>query len=60
MPLDEFIEQPFYKDDPMSKKVIDICMAAHEDRYCGYVGQQMTSKLDRKLSYLYHAEMKKN
>ncbi|EXB24700.1 Nudix hydrolase 8 [Morus notabilis] len=55
MPLEEFIGQPFYQDDPMSKKVTDICIAAHEDRYCGYVGQQLASKLDCKLSYLYNA-----
>ena len=59
MALEEFIEQPFYEDDPMSKKVVDICIAAHEGHYNGYIGQQMTSKLDRKLSYLYHAKFNK-
>ncbi|KAH7512959.1 hypothetical protein FEM48_Zijuj12G0145700 [Ziziphus jujuba var. spinosa] len=54
MPLDEVTKQPFYKEDEMSKKIIDICMAAYEDDYSsGYFGQQLNSKMDRKLSYLY-------
>ncbi|KAL5572516.1 hypothetical protein UlMin_022113 [Ulmus minor] len=55
MPLDELLRQPFYQDDNMSRKIIDICIGAHEDHRCGYIGQQLLSKLDRKLCYLYHA-----
>ncbi|PON62487.1 Nudix hydrolase 6-like [Parasponia andersonii] len=59
MPLNEFMGQPFHLEDPMSKKVIDICIAAHEHRYSGgYIGQQLPSKLDRKLSHLYYAQSK--
>lgn len=55
MALNDVIRQPFYEEDEMSKKIIDICMAAYEDDYSGgYVGQQLHSKMDRKLSYLYY------
>lgn len=54
MPLDEFIGQPYYEEDHMSKKVIDICIAAYEDHYNGFIAQQLTSKLDGRLSYLYY------
>lgn len=53
MPLDEFIEQPYYEDDHLSNKVIDLCIAAHEDNYSGFTGHQLNSKIDGKLSYLY-------
>ncbi|CAN6680914.1 unnamed protein product [Malus baccata var. baccata] len=56
MPVDEFIAQPYYQDDCLSKKVIDICMAAKEDRYSGFIGHQLNSKIDGKLSYLYYDE----
>ncbi|XP_062090946.1 nudix hydrolase 8-like [Humulus lupulus] len=56
MPIDEFMGEDLYVEDPMSKNVVDICTAAHEDRYSGgYIGQQLPSKLDKKLSHLYHA-----
>lgn len=55
MPIDELMGQPFYQDDHMSKKVIDVCMAAYEAHDTGFVGQQLNSKMDSKLSYLYYA-----
>lgn len=58
MPVDEFIAQPYYQDDCLSKKVIDICMEAKEDRYGGFIGHQLNSKIDGKLSYLYYDEFK--
>lgn len=58
MPLDEFIAQPYYQDDPLSKKVIEICTAAQEDRYSGFTGHQLNSKIDGKLSYLYYDDLK--
>lgn len=57
MPLAEFIEQPYYKEDHLSNKVIDICIAAHEDSYSGFIGHQLNSKIDGKLSYLYYDDM---
>ncbi|KAM6583318.1 hypothetical protein CsatB_010320 [Cannabis sativa] len=57
MDIDEFMGEGFYVEDPMYKKVIDICIEAHEDGYTsgGYIGEQLPSKLDGKLSHLYHA-----
>lgn len=54
MPLEEFVEQPFYLEDDMSRKVIDICIKAYEDRYYGFIAHELASKLDGKLSCLYH------
>ncbi|KAF5481922.1 hypothetical protein F2P56_002533 [Juglans regia] len=54
MPIDEVIGQPFYEEDHMTKKVIDIGIAAYEDRYRGFTAHQLASKLDGKLSYLYY------
>ncbi|XP_050216094.1 nudix hydrolase 8-like [Mercurialis annua] len=54
MPIDEFISQPFYKEDHMSRRAIEACLAAHEDHYNGFIAHQLTSKLDGKLSYLYY------
>ncbi|XP_071723011.1 nudix hydrolase 8-like [Rutidosis leptorrhynchoides] len=58
--LDEFVEQPFYVEDEMTKRVIDICVVASENHYCnGFVAHQLTSKLDDgKLSYLYHGSQR--
>ncbi|TXG61498.1 hypothetical protein EZV62_012861 [Acer yangbiense] len=55
MPLDEFVGQSFYVDDHMSRKVIDVCVKAYEDRYNGFVARHLTSKLDGKLSCLYYS-----
>ncbi|KAF3442942.1 hypothetical protein FNV43_RR16860 [Rhamnella rubrinervis] len=40
MPIDELLGLPFYQDDHMSKKVIDVCMAAYEAHGTGFVRQQ--------------------
>ncbi|KAF9662445.1 hypothetical protein SADUNF_Sadunf18G0054000 [Salix dunnii] len=57
MPLHEFVGQPFYEEDQMSRKVIDACVAAHEDRYNGFVAHQLTSKLDGQSSHLYYDDV---
>lgn len=54
MPLEEFVKQPFYLEDDMSRKVVDICIKAHEDRFNGFIAHELASKLDGKLSCLYH------
>lgn len=54
MAVDELMGQPFYEEDHMSKKVIDVCAAAYEDRYSGFKAHQLASKFDGKLSYLYY------
>lgn len=54
MPVDEYIGQPFYEEDDMSRKVIEACIAEHEGHYNGFVGRRLSSKLDGKLSYLYY------
>ncbi|XVE54159.1 hypothetical protein DITRI_Ditri03aG0058200 [Diplodiscus trichospermus] len=55
MPLGELIEQPFYQEDHMSRKMIEICIAAREDRYHGFT---VISKLDGRLTYLYYKRSK--
>ncbi|RZC81649.1 hypothetical protein C5167_044223 [Papaver somniferum] len=54
MNLDEFLSQSFYEEDHMSKRVIDICVAACEDNYSGFINHHLTSKFDGKLSHLYY------
>ncbi|GAY51241.1 Nudix hydrolase 8 [Citrus sinensis] len=54
MPLEEFVKQPFYLEDDMSRKVIDICIKAYDDRFNGFIAHELASKLDGKLSCLYH------
>ncbi|CAK7337376.1 unnamed protein product [Dovyalis caffra] len=54
MPLDEFLGQPFYEEDHMSKKLFEACIAAYEDHYNGFIAHQLTSKLDGISSYLYY------
>ncbi|XP_057968161.1 nudix hydrolase 8-like [Malania oleifera] len=51
--VDEILGQPFYNEDHMSKRVIDICVAAYEERYRGFIAHQLPSKIDGKLSILY-------
>jgi hypothetical protein len=60
MAIDELIRQTFHQEDHMSKKVIDICMSAYEARYSGFIANQLTSKIDGKLSYLYYNDSNKN
>ncbi|KAF6159020.1 hypothetical protein GIB67_022175 [Kingdonia uniflora] len=59
MPLDEFVGQEFYQDDHMLKKAIDICVATYENRYRGFIADQLISKLDGNLSYLYYNGLNK-
>ncbi|KAF2285183.1 hypothetical protein GH714_038973 [Hevea brasiliensis] len=54
MPIDEYIGQPFYEEDQMSRRVIEASIAAYEGHYNGFAACQLTSKLDGKLSYLYY------
>ncbi|KAG9456523.1 hypothetical protein H6P81_001031 [Aristolochia fimbriata] len=54
MPLDEFLSQPFYQDDCMSRKVVDLCVAMHENRFRGLSAHEVVSELDGKLSFLYY------
>ncbi|KAJ6856895.1 nudix hydrolase 8-like isoform X1 [Populus alba x Populus x berolinensis] len=54
MPLDEFVGQPFYEEDHLSRKVIGACVAAYEDRYSGFTAHELTSKLDGQSSLLYY------
>nr|KYP67135.1 Nudix hydrolase 8 [Cajanus cajan] len=54
MPLAEFVEQPLIQEDSMFKKIIDICIACVEKRYCGLSSHQMVSKFDGKSSSLYY------
>ncbi|GAB2219701.1 hypothetical protein Droror1_Dr00007338 [Drosera rotundifolia] len=54
MPFQELVEQPFYEEDHMLRRVIEICVATNEDCYSGFVAHQLTSKLDGKLSFLYY------
>ncbi|KAF5748521.1 nudix hydrolase 8-like [Tripterygium wilfordii] len=54
MPLDEFIGQKFYEDDPMSERVIDVCIAAYQEHYNGFTAHQLVSKFDGKMCYLYY------
>ncbi|XWS69964.1 hypothetical protein CRYUN_Cryun03dG0008600 [Craigia yunnanensis] len=60
MPVGELIEQPFYQEDHMSKKMIEICNESHENRYHGFTAQQLISKLDGRLTYLYYKGSKQN
>ncbi|KAL4194265.1 hypothetical protein AMTRI_Chr05g67760 [Amborella trichopoda] len=54
MPLEEFKGQPFYQEDCLSKKVLDLCIASFKNSYRGLTARQLRSKLDGKLSYLYY------
>ncbi|KAL0345152.1 UNVERIFIED_CONTAM: Nudix hydrolase 8 [Sesamum radiatum] len=52
--VDELQSQEFYEEDEMWKRVFAICMAAHENMYDGFIANQVVSKFDGKLSYLYY------
>lgn len=54
MPLVEFVEQPLIQEDSMFKKVIDICIARLQKRYCGLHPHKLVSAFDGKLSALYY------
>ncbi|KZV53294.1 Nudix hydrolase, partial [Dorcoceras hygrometricum] len=53
MPLEDFVNQPLIQEDSMFKKIVDICMARLEKRYCGLSVHHLFSKFDGKLSSLY-------
>lgn len=56
--MDELLSQEFYKEDEMSKRVIEICMAPYEKNYSGgFIAHQVISKFDGKLSYLYYKDV---
>lgn len=54
MPLVEFVEQPLIQEDSMFKKVIDICIARLQKRYCGLHHHKLVSAFDGKLASLYY------
>ncbi|XP_059638275.1 nudix hydrolase 8-like [Cornus florida] len=54
MSLEELFGQPFYQEDQMMQRVIDICLATYKRHYSGFIAHQLISKLDGKLSYLYY------
>ncbi|WCJ42606.1 hypothetical protein M5689_023403 [Euphorbia peplus] len=54
MEVDEFMRQPFYEGDQVSRRVMECCIAAYEDDYNGFTAHHLISKLDHgNLSYLY-------
>ncbi|CAL5442918.1 unnamed protein product [Camellia sinensis] len=56
MSVDEVLRQPFYIEDHMSKKIIELCLATHEHHHSGFIAHQLASKFDGNLSYLYYNE----
>lgn len=48
------MEQPYYQEDEMLKRVIEICMAAHQNRCYGFTAHQLTSIFDGQISNLYY------
>ncbi|KAI4379378.1 hypothetical protein MLD38_005687 [Melastoma candidum] len=56
MKFEEIMSQTYYEEDHMSRKVMEICMAAHKGCYGGLAAHQLASKLDGKLSYLYYQD----
>ncbi|KAL0337331.1 UNVERIFIED_CONTAM: Nudix hydrolase 8 [Sesamum calycinum] len=55
--VDELHSQEFYEEDQMWKRVVAICMAAYENTYVGFIANQVLSKFDGKLSYLYYKDI---
>ncbi|KAK1365315.1 putative Mutt domain protein [Heracleum sosnowskyi] len=51
--VEELMEQPYYQEDEMLKRVTEICMAAHQNRGYGFTAHQLTSIFDGQLSNLY-------
>ncbi|XP_031504483.1 nudix hydrolase 8-like isoform X2 [Nymphaea colorata] len=60
MPIDEFLEQPFYKEDHMSRKVYELCIASLENRYKGLTAHLLPSKFDGTSTYLYFSTAANN
>lgn len=59
MGVGELLSQPYYQEDHMAKKIIQICIDTYENRYRGFIAQELTSKMDGKLSYLYYNDKQK-
>lgn len=59
MGVGELLSQPYYQEDQMSKKVIEICIDTYENHYGGFIAEELTSKMDGKLSYLYYNDKQK-
>ncbi|GLT32253.1 hypothetical protein SLA2020_069320 [Shorea laevis] len=53
MGLDEFMGEAYFHEDHMWRKITEVCTAAFEDRYHGFTAQQLNSKLEGRLSYIY-------
>ncbi|KAF3788716.1 Nudix hydrolase 8 [Nymphaea thermarum] len=60
MPIDEFLGQPFYKEDHMSRKVYELCIASLENRFKGLTFQLLPSKFDGTSTYLYFSNAANN
>ncbi|KAJ6805037.1 nudix hydrolase 8-like [Iris pallida] len=58
MPLSDFIDQPFHREDRMLRNLTDTCIARYENRYRGFTANPMMSKFDDRLSYLYCGDLK--
>ncbi|KAJ0964675.1 hypothetical protein J5N97_025813 [Dioscorea zingiberensis] len=54
MPLDQLIDQPFHREDSMTKNMTDICVARYENRYRGFNPHRIMSKFDDRLATLYY------
>ncbi|KAH7657601.1 Nudix hydrolase 6-like protein [Dioscorea alata] len=57
MPLDQLIDQPFHREDSMTKNMIDICVARYEGQYRGFNPHRIMSKFDDRLATLYYGDM---
>ncbi|PSS20832.1 Nudix hydrolase [Actinidia chinensis var. chinensis] len=56
MPVNELLGQPFYTEDQMSKRIIEICMATNERDYSGFIAHKLASRFDGNMFYLYYNE----
>ncbi|XP_065850763.1 nudix hydrolase 8-like [Euphorbia lathyris] len=54
MEVDEFMRQPFYEEDQVSKRAMECCIAAYGEDYNGFTAHRLISKLDGNMSYLYY------
>lgn len=60
MPIDELLEQPFYEEDHMSRKVYELCVASFQKRYKGLTAHLLPSKFDGTSTYLYFGNAANN
>ncbi|GLU09981.1 hypothetical protein SLE2022_268140 [Rubroshorea leprosula] len=54
MGLNGFMGEAYFQEDHMWRKITEVCTAAFEDRYHGFAAQQLNSKLEGRLSYIYY------